>query len=188
MNLVEVGVIRKQFEYYRMLADKTILLLSEEQLNWRYNEESNSVAMLMRHIAGNLTSRFTNFFTEDGEKKWRNRDDEFRVGYFDRHQLITDWDKAWAILFELLDHINGQNIAYQVKIRNQEHTVAEALYRQLGHYSYHIGQMIYIGKMLFDKDWKSLSIPKNQSQNYNAQKFSNPNSEKHFTDDYLRNR
>jgi len=130
MTTQEVQGIRKQFEYYRMLADKTILLLSQEELNWQYNEESNSIAMLMRHITGNLLSRFTDFFTTDGEKDWRNRDDEFAAGHYNRHELITNWEKGWAVLFAVLDSITSENIDSIVKIRNQNHTVGEALYRQ----------------------------------------------------------
>lgn len=186
MTIQEVQGIRKQFEYYRMLADKTILLLSQEELNWQYNEESNSIAMLMRHITGNLASRFTNFFTEDGEKKWRDRDSEFAVGIYNRHELITNWDKGWNILFDVLDSITPENIETVVKIRNQDHTVGEALYRQLAHYPYHIGQIVYIGKLIKNEAWHSLSIPRNKSNDYNQEKFNNPNLDTHFTDDYLK--
>lgn len=182
MNLEEIKGIRKQFEYYRILADKTILLLSEEELNWQTNEESNSVAMLMRHITGNLLSRFTNFFTEDGEKSWRDRDGEFAAGFYNRHELITNWDKAWNILFETLNALNDENIDAKVKIRNQEHTVAEALCRQLAHYPYHVGQIVFIGKMIKNKDWQSLSIPRNKSDEYNRERFNNPDLEQHYTD------
>ncbi|UVD80340.1 DUF1572 domain-containing protein [Myroides albus] len=185
MTLDEIKGIRKQFEYYRMLADKTVLLLSQEELNWKVNEESNTVAVLMRHITGNLLSRFTNFFTEDGEKEWRKRDEEFAEGFYDRHELISNWDKAWNVLFATIDSIDEHNIETIIKIRNQDHTVGEVLYRQLAHYPYHIGQIVFIGKMIKNKDWQSLSIPKNKSTDYNQEKFSNPNSEKHFTDNYL---
>lgn len=185
MNIQEVQGIQKQFEYYRTLADKTILILSEEELNWKASEESNSVAMLMRHITGNLLSRFTNFFAEDGEKSWRNRDSEFADGFYNRHELIANWDKAWNVLLDTLASINAENITGKIKIRNQEHSVVEALHRQLSHYPYHIGQIVFIGKMIKDKDWESLSIPKNQSNDYNKEKFAKPNSEQHFTDNYL---
>lgn len=185
MTIQEVQGIRKQFEYYRLLADKTLLLLSQEELNWQYNEESNSIAMLMRHISGNLASRFSDFFTEDGEKEWRDRDSEFATGVYNKHELITNWEKSWTILFQVLDSITPENIACVVKIRNQEHTVAEALFRQLAHYPYHIGQLVFIGKLIKNKEWQSLSIPRNQSQEYNEKKFSTPDSDSHFTDDYL---
>lgn len=186
MTLQEIQGVHKQFEYYRTLADKTFLVLSQDDLNWKCKAESNSIAMLIRHISGNLTSRFTNFFTEDGEKPWRNRDEEFADGLYDRHELITNWEKSWAILFHVMDGIDETNIEAKVSIRGQEHSVAEALYRQLAHYSYHIGQLVFLGKMIQDKAWQSLSIPKNKSNDFNQVKFSNPNSEAHFTDNLLK--
>lgn len=185
MTLQELAGIRKQFEYYRQMVDKTVLLLSQDELNLKLNEESNSVAMIMRHITGNLLSRFTNFFTEDGEKTWRNRDEEFADGVYDRHELITNWDKAWNVLFTTIDSIDEENIKCIIKIRNQDHTVAEAFYRQLAHYPYHIGQIIFIGKMIRNTEWQSLSIPRNKSNAYNQTKFDNPNSDTHFADDFL---
>ncbi|MDM1533710.1 DUF1572 family protein [Myroides marinus] len=171
MNIEDIKGVRTQFEYYRTLADKTILILSQDELNHKVSDESNSIAMIMRHITGNLLSRFTNFFTEDGDKPWRNRDDEFQDGIYDKHELITDWDKAWNVLFQTLDSITGENINTVVKIRNQDHTVAEALYRQLAHYPYHIGQIVFIGKMIRNTEWQSLSIPKNMSKQYNKEVY-----------------
>ncbi|MDR2221219.1 MAG: DUF1572 domain-containing protein [Flavobacteriaceae bacterium] len=185
MTIQELKGIRKQFEYYRQMVDKTVLILSQDELNLKINEEGNSIAMIMRHITGNLLSRFTNFFTEDGEKPWRNRDDEFADGLYDRHVLISNWDKAWNVLFSTIDNITEENINENIKIRNQDHTVAEAIYRQLAHYPYHIGQIVFIGKVIRDKEWQSLSIPKNKSNEYNQTKFENPNSDTHFADDYL---
>lgn len=167
MTQEELQSVRKQFEYYRMIADETILILSQEQLNWQVNQQSNSVAMLMRHITGNLLSRWTNFFTEDGEKENRNRDEEFVVGKFDRHELITNWDKGWKALFETIESVNEINIQAKVKIRNQELTVPEALSRQLAHYAYHIGQLVFLGKMLMQEKWNCLTIPLQTSNSYN---------------------
>lgn len=171
MNIEDIKGVRTQFEYYRTLADKTILILSQDELNHKVSEESNSIAMIMRHITGNLLSRFTNFFTEDGDKPWRDRDDEFQDGIYDKHELITNWDKAWNVLFQTLDSITEENINTVVKIRNQDHTVAEALYRQLAHYPYHIGQIVFIGKMIRNAEWQSLSIPKNMSKEYNKEVY-----------------
>ncbi|MDM1372995.1 DUF1572 family protein [Myroides marinus] len=171
MNIEDIKGVRTQFEYYRTLADKTILILSQDELNHKVSDGSNSIAMIMRHITGNLLSRFTNFFTEDGDKPWRNRDDEFQDGIYDKHELITNWDKAWNVLFQTLDSITGENINTVVKIRNQDHTVAEALYRQLAHYPYHIGQIVFIGKMIRNTEWQSLSIPKNMSKEYNKEVY-----------------
>lgn len=185
MTLQEIKGIRKQFEYYQMLADKTVGLLSQEELNWKYNIESNSIAMIMRHITGNLLSRFTNFFSEDGEKTWRDRDNEFADGIYDKNEIITNWTKGWTVLFEVLEGITEENIHAVVKIRNQDHTVGEALYRQLAHYPYHIGQIVFLGKLIKNTEWESLSIPRNKSQAYNTEKFNQANTDTHFTDDYL---
>ncbi|MDM1348302.1 DUF1572 family protein [Myroides marinus] len=171
MNIEDIKGVRTQFEYYRTLADKTILIFSQDELNHKVSDGSNSIAMIMRHITGNLLSRFTNFFTEDGDKPWRNRDDEFQDGIYDKHELITNWDKAWNVLFQTLDSITEENINTVVKIRNQNHTVAEALYRQLAHYPYHIGQIVFIGKMIRNTEWQSLSIPKNMSKEYNKEVY-----------------
>lgn len=175
MNQQEIQDIRKQFDYYRLLADKTILVLSEDELNYKVNDESNSIAIIMRHITGNILSRFTNFFTEDGEKLWRNRDDEFVDAKYSRHELITNWDKAWNLLFDVLNSITEENITTIIKIRNEDHTISQAVFRQLAHYPYHIGQIVFIGKMIRNNDWQSLSIPKNKSEEFNKEKFSNPN-------------
>ncbi|MDR0195772.1 MAG: DUF1572 domain-containing protein [Myroides sp.] len=171
MNIEDIKGVRTQFEYYRTLADKAILILSQDELNHKVSDESNSIAMIMRHVTGNLLSSFTNFFTEDGDKSWRNRDDEFQDGIYDKHELITNWDKAWNVLFQTLDSITEENINTVVKIRNQDHTVAEALYRQLAHYPYHIGQIVFIGKMIRNTEWQSLSIPKNMSKEYNKEVY-----------------
>ena len=185
MTIRELQGITKQFEYYRMIAEKAISRLSEEELNLKISTESNSVAMLMRHLTGNLLSRFTDFFTEDGEKSWRNRDEEFADGTYEKIALITEWNKAWEVLFQTLKGIDTTNIEQSVKIRNQEHTIAEAIYRQLSHYPYHIGQIVFIGKLIRNQDWQSLTIAKNKSQEYNRGKFDNPNSETHFSQGYL---
>ncbi|MFD2556222.1 DUF1572 family protein [Sphingobacterium tabacisoli] len=185
MTIQELQGITKQFEYYRMIAEKTISRLSEEELNLKISTESNSVAMLMRHLTGNLLSRFTNFFTEDGEKPWRNRDDEFADGTYEKIPLIAEWNSAWDTLFQTLKSINTTNIEQPVKIRNQEHTVSGAIYRQLSHYPYHIGQIVFIGKLIRNQDWQSLTIAKNKSQEYNRDRFDNPNSETHFSQGYL---
>ncbi len=177
MNQQEIQNIRTQFDYYRTLADKTILILSQDELNHKLSEESNSVAMIVRHITGNLLSRFTNFFTEDGEKTWRKRDEEFEDGYYDRHELIANWDKAWKVLFEVLDTLTEEDSAKVITIRKQEQSVAQAIFRQLAHYPYHIGQIVFIGKVIRNYEWQSLSIPKNKSEEYNQAKFSNPDAE-----------
>ncbi|MBT8253993.1 MAG: DUF1572 family protein [Flavobacteriaceae bacterium] len=175
--------IIKQFRYYKELADKTFDQINDTDIDWRYNPESNSISILAKHIAGNLRSRFTNFLSEDGEKNWRKRDDEFVAGYDDKKELQQSWDDAWRILFSELDALKESDLNRIVYIRNQGHTVAEALNRQLAHYAYHVGQIVMIGKMIRNEKWSSLSIPKGQSEIYNKEKFGKEKGRRHFTED-----
>lgn len=159
----------KRFSYYKELGDKTFAQLTEEQLFWQYNEESNSVAVIVKHIVGNMLSRWTNFLSEDGEKDWRNRDSEFVNTFKTKQEVLDYWEKGWACLFEALSQITAENIDYTIFIRGEKHTVLDAVLRQLAHYPYHIGQIIYIAKMLKNADWKTLSIPRNQSESFNIE-------------------
>lgn len=175
--------VLKQFEYNKSLGDKTFLQLTKEQVFWQHNEESNSIATLIKHISGNMLSRWTNFLTEDGEKSWRNRDDEFVNTYSSKEEMLADWEKGWQCLFDNLNKITLENSNAIVYIRNEGHTIAEAINRQLCHYSYHIGQIVVIGKMAKNTDWNTLSIAKNASKSYNTEKFSQNKTVKHFTED-----
>ncbi|MBL1223396.1 DUF1572 domain-containing protein [Chryseobacterium sp. L7] len=168
-------LFEKRFKYYKSLGDKSFAQLSEEQIFWQYNDESNSIAVIVKHLAGNMLSRWTNFLTEDGEKPWRNRDDEF-VNTFKTKQEVTDyWETGWKCLFEGLDQINDENLHHTVYLRGEPHSVLDAVCRQLAHYPYHIGQIVYIAKMTKDNDWKTLSIERNKSGEFNnemKEKFS----------------
>lgn len=175
---------RKQFAYYKMLGEKTFSQLSDDQLFWKYNDESNSIAVIVQHLSGNMLSRWTDFFTTDGEKEWRNREEEFKEGDSSRLQMMRQWTSGWEALFNALDSVNADNIHTTVYIRNQGHTVTEAINRQLAHYPYHIGQIVFIGKMALNSRWSSLSIPKGASEAYNAEKFSQPKRREHFSDEY----
>lgn len=177
---------KKQFEYYKLLGEKTFEQLTEEQLFWQYNEESNSIATIVKHLSGNMLSRWTDFLNSDGEKEWRNRDAEFENDSKSKEELITIWNKGWTCLFEALTLVNETNFDTIIYIRNQGHSITEAINRQLAHYPYHIGQMVFIGKMICDSNWKSLSIPKGNSNNYNKEKFDKPKDRTHFTDEYLK--
>jgi Zn/Cd-binding protein ZinT len=130
-----------------------------------------------------MLSRWTNFLTEDGEKSWRNRDDEFVNTYSSKEEMLADWEKGWQCLFDNLNKITLENSNAIVYIRNEGHTIAEAINRQLCHYSYHIGQIVVIGKMAKNTDWNTLSIAKNASKSYNTEKFSQNKTVKHFTED-----
>lgn len=175
--------VQKQFEYYKSLGDKTFAQLTDEQFFWQANDESNSVAIIVKHIAGNMLSRWTNFLTEDGEKEWRNRDKEFVNNFTTKHEVMEYWEKGWTCLFDAINPLLEEDLEKIIYIRNHGHTVVEAINRQLCHYSYHIGQLVFLGKMIQNENWNSLSIPKNASKNYNADKFSKEKTRKHFTDD-----
>lgn len=179
---------KKQFEYYKLLGEKTFEQLSEEQLFWQYNQESNSIATIVKHLSGNMLSRWTDFLTTDGEKEWRNRDAEFENDITTKDELITLWNKGWNCLFDALATVNETNFDTVIYIRNQGHSVTEAINRQLAHYPYHVGQIVFIGKMVCDSNWKSLSIPKGNSNNYNKEKFDKPKDRTHFTDEYLKDK
>lgn len=176
---------RKQFEYYKMLGEKTFVQLSDEQLFWQYNEESNSVATIVKHLWGNMLSRWTQFLTSDGEKEWRHRDAEFENDLSNREDLLAKWNEGWQCLFDAIDSLTEADLQKEVFIRNQGHTVVEAINRQLAHYPYHVGQIVFIGKMLRNEKWTSLSIPKGNSKEFNADKFSTPKHKQHFTDEFL---
>lgn len=163
--------IRNQFEYYKLLGERTFAQLSEKDLFWQFNDESNSIAIIVNHLHGNMMSRWTDFLTSDGEKQWRTRDLEFEDVIRSRSELEEKWNEGWKCLFKALDSVDEENFGTQVYIRNQGHTIVEAVNRQYAHYAYHIGQIVYIGRMLKAQDWKSLSIPKGKSTDYNSEKF-----------------
>ncbi len=175
--------IQKQFEYYKSLGEKTFDQLSETQLFWQSDEEANSIAIIVKHMAGNMLSRWTNFLQEDGEKTWRNRDAEFENSFNTKEDVLNAWNQGWSCLFEALRQVNEDNLESIVYIRNHGHTITEAINRQLSHYSYHVGQIVFIGRMLKKEDWVSLSVPKNQSKEYNKEKFAKEKRRTHFTDD-----
>ncbi|WP_335975244.1 DUF1572 family protein [Gaetbulibacter jejuensis] len=169
-NTIISGII-KQFEYYKTAADKTFDQLSFDDMNWQPNDTSNSISIIVKHMVGNMLSRWTNFLTEDGEKDWRHREQEFVATYTTKNDVLQAWKKGWDCLFDAIQPLKDSDLERIVYIRNEKHTVAEAIFRQLGHYPYHIGQIAYIGKLLKDNHWKSLSIPKGQSEAFNKEKF-----------------
>lgn len=177
--------IKKQFTYYKMLGEKTFEQLDETDYFWQYNPESNSIAITVHHIAGNMISRWTDFLTSDGEKEWRNRDSEFENIIKTKVELLHKWNEAWDCLFTAIDAINKDNFNQEVFIRNQSHSIVEAINRQLAHYSYHIGQIVFLGRMIKGENWNSLSLPKGKSVAYNKAKFSKGKHKGHFTDDLI---
>lgn len=165
---------KKEFGYYKLLGEKTFSQLTDEHLFIEANSESNSIATIVKHLRGNMLSRWTDFLTTDGEKEWRKRDEEFENEISTREELLQKWQEGWSCLFKALDSISDDDLSRVIYIRNQGHTILEAINRQLSHYPYHIGQIVFIGKMLSDKNWNSLSIPKGGSKEYNRDKFSKP--------------
>lgn len=163
--------VKKRFEYYKMLGEKTFAQLEDGQLFWQYNEESNSVATIVKHLSGNMLSRWTDFLTTDGEKQSRKRDSEFEDDVKGRQELLDIWNQGWDCLFGALNSIREDDWGREIYIRNEPHSVIDAINRQLAHYPYHIGQIVFIGKMLAGPKWNSLSIAKGQSEIFNDKKF-----------------
>ena len=174
--------IQSQFKYHKNLGDNTFEQLENEDIHWHYNKESNSIAIVVKHIVGNMISRWTNFRNEDGEKEWRQRDAEFIDTYTSKEEMLFAWEKGWECLFNAIKPLEEKDLSEIIYIRNQGHTVMEAINRQLCHYSYHVGQLVYIGKLINNSDWKTLSIARNKSTVFNKKKFSKEKIRKHFTD------
>jgi len=162
---------RYEFERYKTLGDKTFEQLSEKDLQWTYGGSDNSIALIVKHMAGNMLSRWTNFLTEDGEKEWRDREKEFMLPPKTKAETITLWNKGWDCFFHALEQLNEANFNAEIKIRNENHTPIEAIHRQLAHYANHVGQIVLIGKMLKGEEWISPSIPKGGSDSFNKVKF-----------------
>jgi Protein of unknown function (DUF1572) len=162
---------RQQFLFYKQLGEKAMAQLGDDDLFARPDEESNSIATIVQHMAGNMLSRWTDFLTTDGEKEWRNRDEEFEVVLTHKQAVTEKWEQGWSCLFHALDHLTAEQLQDVVFIRNEGHTVVEAINRQLAHYPYHVGQIVFLAKQWSGSNFKSLSIPKNESQHFNRQKF-----------------
>ena len=160
-------VIRR-VRYYKDLADKTFEQLNNDaDFHYQPNEESNSIAVIIQHTTGNMLSRWTNFLTEDGEKEWRQRDDEFAIHNYTKEQLLEIWEKGWKCFLDALQSLNEGDLLKTIYIRQEKLSAIDAINRQLAHYPYHIGQIVYIGRMIKDHTWKNLSIPKGHSNQYN---------------------
>lgn len=187
MNLIELNGVLQQFKYYKMLGEKAMSQISEEQLFLSLNEESNSIAIIVKHLWGNMMSRWTDFLNSDGEKEWRMRDQEFENDINNRAELEIRWNEAWDCLFSALTSLKEEDFGKTIYIRNQGHSISEAIYRQLAHYPFHIGQIVFLAKMYSNKNWESLSIPRGQSDQFNAKKFAEERTNKHFTEDFLKN-
>jgi hypothetical protein len=157
----------KRFKEYKTLGDKTFAQLNDEEMLYQLNEASNSIAVIIQHLHGNMLSRWTNFLTEDGEKEWRNRDEEFEAQQFSKQQLTDQWDEGWKVLIDTLESLQEDDLLKTITIRTQPLVVIDAINRQMAHYCSHVGQIIYIGRLIKGEAWQSLSIPKGASQQFN---------------------
>ena len=176
----------KQFELYKTLGERAIEQVPDEQLFWQYNEDTNSIAIIVKHLSGNMLSRWTDFLTTDGEKEWRNREAEFDNDIKNREELLARWNEGWACLFNALNQLTENDLQQTIYIRNMGQTVMEAINRQLTHYPYHVGQIVFVAKMVCGSNWKSLSIPRGESKKYNEEKFAKPKHNEHFTEEFLK--
>ena len=186
INNQYIESVKKQFLYYKTLGENAMEQLEPQQLFIALNEHTNSIATMVKHLSGNMLSRWTDFLTTDGEKEWRNRDQEFENDLQTKEEVLALWNKAWECLFTALNGLQPEQLYQIIYIRNEGHSVLEAINRQLAHYPYHVGQIVFYAKQLKKSDWESLSIPKNKSNSYNADKFSQEKSVKNFTDEELK--
>ncbi|MCU0240565.1 MAG: DUF1572 domain-containing protein [Pyrinomonadaceae bacterium] len=157
----------QSFRNYKKLADKAIAQVSDEDFFRQIDAESNSIAIIIKHIAGNQISRWTDFLTTDGEKDFRNRDSEFISENETRESLLGFWERGWKCLFDALESLSVDDFSKTITIRGQAHTICEAINRQLTHYPMHIGQIIFLAKHFSSADWQTLSVPKNKSAQFN---------------------
>ena len=174
--------------YYKTIAEKAIDQLETSQLFVTPNNDTNSIATIIKHMHGNMLSRWTDFLTTDGEKEWRKRDEEFDALFEnqDKKNLLLLWEEGWQCFFNAIHSLQPEDLSKIIYIRNEGQTALDAINRQLAHYPYHVGQIVFFAKMLKQTEWNSLSIPKNKSNEYNTDKFSKEKELKHFTDDELK--
>ncbi|HYO21316.1 MAG TPA: DUF1572 family protein [Flavisolibacter sp.] len=157
----------KRFREYKALGDKTFAQLTDHQMHQQPNEASNSIAIIIQHMHGNMLSRWTNFLTEDGEKSWRNREAEFEAQSQSKEQLLNRWEEGWKVVLATLESLEEVDLLKTITIRTQPLIVIDAINRQLAHYSYHVGQIVYLGRWMKEGEWMSLSIPKGESVAFN---------------------
>lgn len=185
MTLNYLSSATRQFKMYKGLGEKAMAQMNDEALIEMANEDSNSVAIIVKHLWGNMLSRWTDFLTTDGEKPWRQRDAEFDNDVKTREDIMRKWEEGWQCLFAALESITDEDLERIIYIRNEGHTILEAINRQIAHYAYHVGQIVYIAKLYSNHNWKTLSIARNASAQYNEGKFSQEKGVRHFTDEWL---
>lgn len=156
------------FAYYKKLGENALAQCPDEGLFRVLDGESNSIAVVVKHMAGNMRSRWTDFLTSDGEKPDRDRDSEFEKPPKTRAELLDVWDAGWKIVFVALEPLGDSDLSRTVKIRGEEHSVMQAVNRQIAHYAYHVGQIVYLAKHFAGAGWKALTVPKNRSKEFTA--------------------
>lgn len=155
------------FRYYKKLADRALQQVTDEQMYTLLDEDANSIAIVMKHMAGNMKSRWTDFLSDDGEKPWRNRDTEFEQPPATRHALLQLWEEGWAAVFAAMNSLGDADLSRTVTIRGEAHSVMQAINRQIAHYSYHCGQIVLLAKHFQHANWQSLSVPRGKSEEFN---------------------
>ncbi|MBL0006667.1 MAG: DUF1572 family protein [Saprospiraceae bacterium] len=171
------------FEYYKSLGEKAMAQITDEALFQMPDEKSNSISVIVKHLHGNMLSRWTDFLTTDGEKEWRDRDSEFEETIETRDEVMKQWNEGWACVFSALNTLHPEDFDKTVYIRNMGQTVLEAIMRQMAHYAYHIGQIVYLARLFNEGDWKTLTIPKGGSAAYNKEKNAPGKRIEHFTEE-----
>ncbi|MBZ5706096.1 MAG: DUF1572 domain-containing protein [Acidobacteriia bacterium] len=162
--------VRRQFRGHKRMAEGAIAQVKDDELFVALDPESNSIAVIVKHLAGNMRSRFTDFLTTDGEKPDRHRDQEFEINSgTTRAEVMRWWDEGWARVFSTIEALKPEDLLRMVTIRDEPHTIMQAVGRQLAHYAYHIGQIVFLAKHFRTQEWKSLSIPRGKSEEYNRQ-------------------
>ena len=160
--------------------------VQDAALLWTPDEKRNSISLIVKHLHGNMLSRWTDFLTTDGEKPWRQRDQEFEETIQSRNEMMSLWDEGWTCLFNALRILQPDDLSKTVYIRNMGQSVEDAILRQLAHYAYHVGQIVYLARLANEGDWKSLSIPKGASETYNKDKFDKEKRDESFTKEFLK--
>jgi Protein of unknown function (DUF1572) len=166
-----IDEVRRQFRGHKRLAEGAIAQLKDEELFVALDPESNSIAVLVKHLAGNMRSRFTDFLTSDGEKPDRNRDQEFEMtAATTRADVMRWWEEGWAHVFATIEALKTEDVMRTVTVRGEPHTVMQAINRQIAHYAQHTGQIVFLAKHFRSSEWKTLSVPRGESKDFNAQK------------------
>jgi Protein of unknown function (DUF1572) len=162
------------FKQYKTLGEKALNQINPNQFDWKPDSESNSIFIIIKHLNGNMLSRWTDFLTTDGEKEWRNRDTEFEEQNLTKQQLLDHWQKGWDCLFNALNSLTGEDLLKTIYIRSEGLLVIDAINRQMAHYPYHVGQIVYLARIIKNEHWQNLSIAKGHSDPFNAQMKSSP--------------